>query len=139
MLNRNRLLWAGFAAGVWVVISGMLMAGTFGYREMKAAFDVIGLAIPTGLGSMLLHTAVRLTMGAAVAMLYSVLLRGFPPSRAMLGAAGFSWLLVVLLPYAVIADWGILSWPLTAKLWLWGAVELVIASAIARLIYRRAQ
>jgi len=137
MVNFKRLLFAGLAAGLWVVISGMLMASLFGYGEMKAAFDAIGLAIPSGTDSLVLHTSIRLTLGFAIAAQFTIFLKTFAPGRAMLVAAGFTWLLAVLLPYAVIADWGLLSWSLTAKLWAWGAAEFFVAGVIVQLIYRR--
>lgn len=136
MINTSRFLLASLGAGVWVVIGGMLMAGAFGYHDMRIAFDAIGLPIPAGLDTFFLHTAVRLIIGSAVAGLYAIFRGALTANPAMLLSAGFSWLLVVLLPYAVIADWGIISWPLAVKLWVWGAGELLIASVIVRLIYR---
>ena len=135
-MNAKRLLMAAFAAGAWVMISGMLMAGLFGYREMKSAFDALGLQIPSGADTMLLHTAVRLSIGSAVALLYAVFMRTMSAGRALFGSAAITWVLAILLPSAVIADWGVLSWPVTAKVVTWGAGELLIAAAIARLIYR---
>lgn len=135
MINLPRLLLAALAAGAWVVASGMLMAASFGYRDMKAAFDVIALPIPAGAGSLVLHTAVRLVIGTAIAALFAILLRVLSSTQAMIASAGFTWLLAILLPYAVIASWGLFSWSLTAKLWAWGAMEMLIAGIIVRLIY----
>ena len=136
MVDMQRLLLAGLAAGVWVVVSGMLMAAAFGYRDMKAAFDAVALPVPKGVKPLLLHTAVRLVMGAAIAALFVIFLVAFTPTQAMIGSAGFTWLLAWLLPYAVIAEWGLFSWSVTAKIWAWGAMEMLIAAIIVRLIYR---
>jgi len=135
-INVQRLVLAGLGAGFWVLVSGMLMAAAFGYREMKAAFDAIGLPIPGGLGPFITHTVVRLLMGMAVVALYAILLHVFSPTNAMLVAAGFTWLLAVLLPFAVIAEWGLFPWSLAAKMWAWSAAELLIAASIGRLLYR---
>lgn len=130
-----RLVVAGLAAGVWVLVSGLLMAASFGYREMRAAFDAVGLPIPAGAGPFVLHSVVRLTTGIALVALFAILLRALSPTRALLAAAGFTWLLGVALPFAVVAQWGLFSWSLAAKLWAWGAAELLVAATIARFLY----
>jgi hypothetical protein len=135
-IDSQRLILAGLAAGAWVVVSGILMAASFGYRDMKEAFDATGLAIPHGLQPFALHTAVRLVMGMATVALFAIMLRAVSPMQALLGAAAFTWLLGVVLPYAVVAGWGLFGWPVAARLWAWGAGELLIAATIGRLIYR---
>jgi hypothetical protein len=35
IINVQRLNWVGLVAGVWVLISGILMAAAFGYRDMN--------------------------------------------------------------------------------------------------------
>jgi hypothetical protein len=136
MTGTNKCLLAGLAAGFWIVLSGMLMAGLFGYREMQAAFDAHRLAIPTGIGSMVLHACVRLAMGFAIATVYAMLRRSATRGRALVASSGLVWLLSIVLPYAVIADWGLLPWMLVAKLWAWEAVQFLIAGIVAQLIYR---
>jgi hypothetical protein len=136
VIDLQRWILAGLAAGVWVVVSGLLMAGLFGYRDMKAAFDAVGLPFPVGAVPFVVHTAVRLVTGMTVVLLFAIFLRAFSPTQAMLAAAGFTWLLGVVLPFAVIAEWGLFPWPVAAKLWAWGAGELLIAAAIGRWLYR---
>ena len=128
----SRVLLAGVAAGGWVVVSGMMMAGVFGYREMKAAFDVFGIPIRGGLEPALVHTTIRLLMGLTVAVLFVLLLGTLPPARAAQVAAGFVWLVGVVLPFAVVAEWGLFPWGLALKFWGWSAVELLIAGLIVR-------
>jgi hypothetical protein len=41
-----------------------------------------------------------------------------------------------VLPFAVVAEWGLFPWSVAAKLWAWGAGELLIAAAIGRWLYR---
>jgi hypothetical protein len=135
-MNLPRLSMAGLAAGVWVTVSGMLMALTFGYREMKVAFDAAGLAVPQGLGPLITHTLVRLAFGVIIVALYAIMVRVWQPGRAMVAAAAFAWLLATVLPYAVIAQWGLFRWSLAAKFWAWGAAEFLIAAFIGRLLYR---
>jgi hypothetical protein len=129
-----RFTLAALAAGGWVVISGMLMAAAFGYRDMKSAFDAIGLPLPQGAGSLIVHTLVRLALGAAVVALVVVFARVFSSGRAVPLAAAFVWLLATVLPYAVVADWGVLPWSLAARVWAWSAAELLIAAVIGRLL-----
>ncbi len=135
-IDLPRLALAGFAGGVWVVMSGMLMAAVFGYREMKNAFDAIGLAVPQGPGPMMTHTLVRLVLGAIIVTLFGMMARALPRPQAILAAAGFAWLLASVLPYAVMAEWGLFSWSLGAKVWAWSAVEFLIAAAIGAAVYR---
>lgn len=135
VINFQRLMVAGLAAGGWVLVSGLLMAGAFGYRDMKAAFDLVGLPIPVGAGAFVTHTVVRLITGMAIVALFAIMIRVLPPTQALFAAAGFTWLLGVLLPFAVLVQWGLFSWSLAARLWAWSAVELVIAATIARFLY----
>ena len=134
-LNLRHLMFAGLAAGTWVLVSGLLMASLFGYRDMKAAFDAVGLPIPSGAGPFVIHTVVRLISGMGVVALFAIFLRVFSPTQALLAAAGFSWVLGALLPFAVIVQWGLFSWSLAAKLWAWSAAELLIAATIGRFLY----
>jgi len=134
-IHVSRLLWAGLAAGAWVFLGGLLMAAGFGYRDMKAAFDAIHLPIPVGAQPFVVHTLVRFIMGMATVSLFVLLLPMLSPSWALLISAGFTWLLGVLLPLAVIAQWGLFSWSLALKLWLWGAAELLLAATIGRFVY----
>lgn len=131
-----RLVLAALAAGGWVFLSGILMAAAFGYRDLKAAFDALGLAPPEGAPAFVTHTVVRFAMGAVVAILYAVLLRSLSPAQAVLAAAGFAWILGVVLPFTVMVQWGLFSWPLAARIWAWGAAEFLVAAGIARLLYR---
>jgi hypothetical protein len=133
--NIQSMIWAGLVAGVWIFISGLLMAATFGYRDMKAAFDSIGLGMPVGVTPFIVHTVVRLCIGMALVALYALLLRVFSPMQAVFGAAAFTWFLGVVLPLVVIVEWGLFSWLLAVKLWAWGAAEFLIAAMIGRLIY----
>lgn len=134
-MNVPRLVVAALAAGVWVTVSGMAMAATFGYREMKVAFDAVGLAIRQGKASLLVHTLVRVTLGAAIVALFAIFVHVWPPTAAAVAAAAFAWLLATALPFAVIAEWGLFPWSLAAKLWAWGAAECLIAALIGRLVY----
>jgi len=131
----SRFLLASLGAGFWVLVSGMLMAATFGYREMKVAFEAAKLPIPQGMEPFVVHTLVRLVMGAAVVTLFVIMAHVFPPTRALLLAVGFAWLLVVLLPNLVIAEWKLFPWPLVGKLLAWSAGELLIAGLIGRWLY----
>jgi len=135
-MNVPRLVLAGLAAGVWVAASGIAMAATFGYREMKAAFDAVGLVIPQGVAPMLVHTLVRLALGVIIVTLFAIMARVWPPTQAAIAAAAFAWLLATVLPFAVIAQWGLFRWSLAAKLWTWGAAEFLVAAFIGRLLYR---
>jgi len=136
VVNWPRLTAAGLTAGVWVTVSGMLMAAVFGYREMKVAFDAIGLAIPQGVAPLVTHTLVRVVLGLIIVGLYAVMVRVWPPAHAAVAAAGFTWVLAVVLPYAVMAQWGLFPWSLAAKMWSWSAAEFLIAAFIGRLLYR---
>jgi len=135
-VHLGKLMLAGFAAGIWVVVSGMFMAAAFGYRDMSAAFDAIGLAIPRGVEPLVVHTLVRLVMGMGVAALFAIFIRVLSPARAMFAAAGFIWVFGVVLPFAVVVEWGLFPWALAAKAWAWGLGEMLVAAAIARLLYR---
>ncbi len=134
-IHAGRLLAASAAAGVWVVLSGMLMATVFGYREMRVAFDAIGLPVPQGLAPLVTHTVVRLVLGAAVVALMVIMAQVFTKGVALLTAVAFVWILSTVLPYAVITDWGILSWSLALKVWAWSAGELLVAGLIGGLLY----
>jgi hypothetical protein len=132
----RRFAGAASVAGLWVFVSGLLMAGVFGYAEMKAAFDAVGLAIPAGTGSFVTHTLIRLLTGAGVVALYAIFVRLISRTRAALAAAAFIWIFGAVFPFAVIVDWGLFSWSLAMKLWAWSAVELLIAAFIGRFLYR---
>lgn len=136
IINPWHLAVAALAAGAWVVVSGMLMAATFGYRDMKAAFDAVGLPIPRGTTPLITHTLVRLILGAAVAGLFVIMAPVVSLTRATLLAAGFAWLLATALPYAVMAQWRLFPWTVAAKLCAWNAGEMLIAALIVRLLYR---
>jgi len=131
-----RLFAAGLAAGAWVFVSGILMAATFGYREMASAFAAIGLTIPMGAGPFVTHTFVRLGLGMAIVALFVIMARVFPRGQAMFLAAGFAWLLAAFFPYLVVTEWGLFSWSLAWKIWGWSAGEFVVAAVLGRLIYR---
>ena len=118
-INVPRLLLSGLAAGGWVLVSGLLMASAFGYRDMKAAFDAIGLPAPVGVAPFVVHTIVRLVTGMAVVTLFALMLPVLSPIRALLTAAGFVWLLGALLPFVVMVEWGLFPWSLALKLWAW--------------------
>lgn len=133
--NIQSMIWAGLAAGAWIFVSGILMAASFGYRDMKVAFDAIGIRIPVGAAPFIVHTAIRLCTGLALVALYVVMSRVFSPMQAVFAAAGFTWFLGVLLPFAVIVQWGLFPWSLAVKLWLWDAAELLIAAMIGRFLY----
>jgi hypothetical protein len=133
--NIQSMIWAGLAAGVWIFIGGLLMAGTFGFRDMKAAFDSAGLRIPVGARPFIVHTAVRLCIGMALVALFVIMSTVLSPIQAVFAAAGFTWFLGVVLPFAVIVEWGVFPWSLAIKLWAWDAGELLIAAMIGRLIY----
>ena len=132
-----RLVSAGVVAGVWVFISGILMAALFGYREMSAAFGRIGLAVPAGTSSFLIHAVVRLGLGMAIAILFAVAVRVFPVGQAVLVAAALAWLLGAFFPYLVVTEWGLFPWRLAWKVWGWSAGEFLIAALIARFVYYR--
>lgn len=135
IISTRGLFRAGLAAGIWVLVSGLVMAGIFGYRDMKAAFDAIGLPIPSGLGPFVIHTLVRLLLGMGVVALFAIFVRVLSPNQAMLAAAGFIWVFGALLPFAVVVEWGLFSWSLAGKLWAWNGAELLIAAWIGRLLY----
>jgi hypothetical protein len=134
-INVPRLLFAGLAAGGWVFLSGLAMAAAFGYRDMQAAFDAVGLPVAVGTEVFIVHTVVRLLIGLAVVTLFALVSRVLPRTQALLTAAGFVWLLGTVLPVAVIVEWGLFSWSLACKLWAWSAVELLVAGAIGRWLY----
>jgi len=135
-MNLPRLALAGLAAGLWVTVSGMAMAATFGYRDMKASFDAIGLAIPQGMAPLLVHTLVRLAFGVIIVALFAIMARVWSPAQAVVAAAAFAWLLAIVLPFTVIAQWGLFPWSVAVKFWTWGAAEFLIAAIIGRLVYR---
>lgn len=135
IINLPSLLLAGVASGGWVFISGLLMAGAFGYRDMKAAFDSIGLPVNTGVEPFVVHTVVRFLTGITVVVLFAIMLRIFSPLQALCIAAGVTWLLGALLPFAVIVEWGLFPWSLALKIWAWSAGELLIAAAIGKWLY----
>lgn len=127
-----RLLMAGLAAGVWVFLSGILMAVVFGYREMTAAFGRIGLVIPRGTRPFVTHTVVRLGFGLATVVLFAVAVQVLPVGGAVLFAAALAWLLGSFFPYLVVTEWGLFPWRLAWKVWAWSAGEFVIAAVIVR-------
>jgi hypothetical protein len=135
IINVPRLFVAGLAAGGWVILSGLLMAGAFGYRDMKAAFDGIGIPLPGGIEPFIAHTVVRLLTGFALVILYAIMSRALAPAHAWLVAAGVTWLLGAVLPVAVIVEWGLFPWALAFKLWAWSAGELLLAGAIGKWLY----
>jgi len=132
----SRLLVAGLAAGAWVFVSGLLMAAAFGYREMSAAFGVIGLEVPTGPGTFVTHTLVRFALGVAIVALFAITTQVFAGLKAVVAAAGLAWLLSAFLPFLVMTQWGLFSWSLATKVWAWSAGEFFVAALIARLTYR---
>jgi len=77
VMNSPRLVGAGLAAGVWVTASGMLMAAVFGYREMKVAFEAVGLPIRQGVEPLVVHTFVRIALGFLIVALYAILVAAF--------------------------------------------------------------
>lgn len=131
-----RLLLAGLAAGVWVFVSGILMAGAFGYREMSVAFARIGLPVPMGTGPFVTHTLVRLGLGIAIVVLFGIAAQAFPRGQAVLVAAGLAWVLASFFPFLVMTEWGLFSWGLAWKVWAWSAAEFLVAALIGRLVYR---
>jgi len=135
LINLRQLILAGLAAGIWVLVSGLLMAAVFGYREMKEAFDAIGLQIPRGIEPFAVHTGVRILIGIGVVALYALLIRLLSPGQALLAAAAFLWFFGSLLPLAVIVEWGLFSWSLAARMWAWSAGEILVAALIGRLLY----
>jgi hypothetical protein len=135
-LNPGRFVAAALAAGAWVFVSGLLMAAAFGYRDMKAAFDTVGLPIPQGLAPFITHTLVRLSLGAVVVVLYALTASVMSKRRAVLAAGGVVWFTGMVLPYAVVSQWGLFGWAVAAKLWAWSAAELFIAALIAGVLYR---
>ncbi len=136
IVNLRYVILAGLAAGIWILVSGLFMAGVFGYHDMKAAFDAIGLPMPSGAGPFVVHTLARLLIGMGVVALFAIFVRVLSPNQAMLAAAGFIWVFGALLPFAVIVGWGLFSWSLAAKLWVWSGAELLIAALIGRSLYR---
>jgi hypothetical protein len=135
VINLPRMLLAGLAAGGWVVVSGLLMAAAFGYRDMKAAFDSLGLPVAGGTEPFVVHTLVRLVTGLVVVVLYAIMMRVVGSSQAWLLAAAITWLLAAVLPLAVVVEWGLFSWTLALKFWAWSAGELLIAGGIGRWLY----
>lgn len=135
VINLQRLIWVGLVAGAWVLVSGILMAAAFGYRDMKAAFDAFGIPIPMGAQPFVTHTLVRVSLGMIVVALFAIVSRGYSPTQAMLVAAAFTWFVGAVLPFTVIVQWGLFSWSLALKMWAWGAGEILIAAAIARWLY----
>lgn len=133
-----RLVAAGLAAGVWVFVSGIVMAATFGYREMSAGFARIGLQVPMGAGPFVTHTLVRLGLGIAIVALFVIAAQVFPRGPALLVAAGLAWVLASFFPFLVMAEWGLFSWSLAWKVWVWSAGEFLGAAMIGRLLYRAA-
>jgi hypothetical protein len=134
-INLRRLVVAGLAAGAWVVVSGLVMAAAFGYHDMKAAFESLGLPVAAGTEPFVVHTLVRLATGFVVVVLYAIMMRVVVPIRAWMLAAGITWLLVAVLPFAVVVEWGLFSWTLALKLWAWSAGELLIAGGIGKRLY----
>ncbi|MBI4502280.1 MAG: hypothetical protein HY700_14115 [Gemmatimonadetes bacterium] len=133
-----RLLAAGLAAGVWVFVSGILMAAAFGYREMSVAFARIGLQIPMGAGPFVTHTLVRLGLGLAIVLLFVIIAQVFPRGQALLVAAGLAWVLASFFPFLVMTEWRLFPWSLAWKVWGWSAGEFLVAAWIGRLVYRGA-
>lgn len=135
-LNPRRLLAGGLAAGVWVFVSGLLMAAAFGFREMQAAFDAIGFAPSLGAAAFGTHTLVRFVLGFAVVGLVVVMTRVFPPTRAVPAAAALAWLLASFLPMLVMTEWGLFPWSLAWKTWAWSAGEFLVAALLGWSICR---
>lgn len=136
-IELSRVLMGGAAAGVWIVIAGMAMAAVFGYREMKAAFDAIGLAVPSGPGTFATHVAVRLLLGFVTVWLLAVMSRVFAAPAAILGTAAVVWCLFALLPSVVLGDWGLFPWGLVVRVVSWSLGELLVATLIGWVLYRR--
>ncbi len=131
-----RLVTAGLVAGVWVFVSGILMAAAFGYREMSVAFARLGLAVPVGAGPFVTHTLVRLGLGIAILVLYVMAAQAFARGQALLVAAGLAWVLASFFPFLVMTEWGLFPWSLAWKVWAWSAGEFLVAAMIGRLVYR---
>lgn len=131
-----RLFGAGFAAGALVFVSGLLMAALFGYRELAAAFEDVGLEVPVGTGPFITHTVVRFGLGMATVALYAVTVRSLSPDRAVLVTAGLAWVLGAFFPYLVVTEWGLVPWHVTWKVWGWSAMEFLGAAAVGRVVYR---
>jgi len=136
VINVPRMLLGGLAAGVWVFVSGILMAALFGYREMSTAFAAIGLKVPMGMAPFVTHTLVRFGFGMAIVTLLAITSRVFPVRQAVLVAAGLAWVLTSFFPYLVVTEWGLFPWRLAWKVWGWSAAEFLIAAWIGRLVYR---
>lgn len=131
-----RLISAGLAAGVWVFVSGILMAAAFGYREMSVAFSRIALQVPMGAATFVTHTVVRLGLGVAIVVLFVIAARAFPRGHAVLVSAGLAWVLASLFPFLVMTGWGLFPWSLAWKVLGWSAGEFLVAALIGRLVYR---
>lgn len=131
-----RLVAAGLAAGVWVFVSGILMAAAFGYREMSVAFARIGLQVPIGAGPFVTHSLVRLGLGIAIVALFVIMVQVFPGGQALLVAAGLAWVLGSFFPFLVMTEWGLFPWSLAWKVWGWSAGEFLVAAMIGRHVYR---
>jgi len=132
-----RVIAGGLVAGAWVFVSGLLMAALFGYREMSAAFDAIGLEVPMGVGPFVTHTLVRFGLGLGTVALYALAAQSLAPGRATLVAAGLAWALAAFFPYLVVTEWGLFPWALAWKVWGWSAMEFLGAAVIGRVVYRR--
>lgn len=134
-IDLPRLLLASLAAGIWVVVSGMLMAGAFGYRDMNVAFKALGLKIPSGVRPLIFHSVVRILTGIMIVTLFAISSQVLDPLPAALVSAGIAWVIGQLLPYAVIAEWGVLPWSTVVKVSGWGVGELLVAALIGMWLY----
>ena len=133
----SRFLVAGLVSGLWVLVSGMLMAAAFGYREMSDVFSRIGLPVPTGAGAFVTHTLVRLGLGFAIVSLFVIARSALPRGRAIFAAAGFAWVLASFFPLLVMTTWGLFTTRLASEASAWSAIEFLLAAWIGSRIVER--
>jgi hypothetical protein len=134
-MNLSRLLLIGLVAGLFFVVSGMMVSSAlFGAEMVK---NLKSLGSPVHAGDLLSHIGLRLLSGMLCAWLYVLVRPRFGAGPRTAVVAGLTaWL--ALYPYCVplMVKTGVLS---AETAWItsaWGAIEHVLATLAGARVYR---
>lgn len=133
-INQLRVLKAGIAAGIVIIVSGVAMVPVVG-DQMQAALKNRGLP-PIGYGAMLYFALHSLVLGLVIVWLYAALQARFGQGlRTALVVSALVWFLAYFSANAAMVAYGFLPLILTAVGTAWGLVELLLAGTVGARIY----
>jgi hypothetical protein len=137
-MNYRRILVGGLLAGVIVNASEFLLNGVVMAKQMQA--DMAKHALVMAGWAMAGFVIMAFIFGLALAWLYAAFRPRFGQGfRTALVAAATVWTLSYLLPTTQMMAMGMGDSPGYLLALVWGAVELVIAGAVAGYLYREVE